>query len=84
MMTPAATGHCRLDTVTKGKTVSLIQKSLSITDADRKYAEAVYPMVQDSIKEGIFLPRRNGSLCSRRYCGFWQNCEKEFHGIVKD
>jgi RecB family exonuclease len=84
MMTPAATGHCRLDTVTKGKTVSLIQKSLIITDADRKYAETVYPMVQDSINEGIFLPRRNGSLCSRRYCGFWRSCEKEFHGAVKD
>ncbi len=84
MMTPGATGHCRLDMVTKGKTVSLIQKSLSITDADRKYAETVYPMVQNSIKEGIFLPRRNGSLCSRRYCGFWKNCEKEFHGVVKD
>lgn len=84
MMTPAATGQCRLDMVTKGKTVSLIQKSLTITDADRQYAKTVYPMVQDSIKEGIFLPRRNGSLCSRRYCGFWKSCEKEFHGVVKD
>lgn len=84
MITPAATGHCRLDTVTKGKTVSLVQKSLTITDADREYAQTVYPMVQESINEGIFLPRRNGSLCSRRYCGFWKNCEKEFHGVVKD
>ena len=84
MMTPAATGHCRLDTITKGKTVSLTHKSLIITDGDRKYAETVYPMVQDSIKEGIFLPRRNGSLCSRRYCGFWKYCEREFHGVIKD
>lgn len=84
MMTPAASGECRLDMVTKAKTVSLIQKSFVVTDADRKYAEIVYPMVQDSIREGIFLPRRNGSLCSRRYCGFWKNCEKEFHGAVKD
>jgi RecB family exonuclease len=84
MITPAATGQCRLDTITKGKTVNLVQKSFTITDADRKYVQTVYPMVQDSIGDGIFLPRRNGALCSRRYCGFWRSCEKEFYGVVKD
>ena len=34
MITPAASGACRLDTVTKGKTVSLIQKSFSINERD--------------------------------------------------
>ena len=58
MITPAASGACRLDTVTKGKTVTLIQKSFCVSEKDRQYAEIVYPMVQDSIREGIFLPRR--------------------------
>jgi hypothetical protein len=71
MITPAASGACRLDTVTKGKTVSLIQKSFVINEKDRHYAETIYPMVQDSIREGIFLPRRSSPLCSRRFCGFW-------------
>lgn len=83
MITPAATGDCRLDTVTKGRTVSLIQKSFSITEKDRQYAETVYPMVQDSIREGIFLPRRNSPLCSKRYCGYWNACENEYGGSVR-
>jgi RecB family exonuclease len=83
MITPAATGACRLDTVTKGKTVDLMQKSFAVTAQDRRYAEIVYPMVQDSIREGIFLPRRNSPLCSRKYCGFWRTCEKEYGGCVR-
>lgn len=83
MITPAASGACRLDTVTKGKTVRLIHKSFAITEQDRKYAEMIYPMVQDSIRDGIFLPRRNTPLCSRRYCGFWKRCEQEYGGTVR-
>ncbi len=83
MITPQATGHCRLDTITKGRTVSLIQKSFEIGTEDRKYAETVYPMVQDSIRDGIFLPRRGSALCSRVYCGFWRSCEEEFGGSVR-
>jgi len=84
MITPAATGACRLDTVTKGKTVTLVQKSFCVSEKDRQYAEIVYPMVQDSIREGIFLPRRGSPLCSKRYCGFWRICEKEFGGSVRE
>ena len=83
MITPAASGACRLDTVTKGKTVSLIQKSFCVSEKDRQYAETIYPMVQDSIREGIFLPRRSSPLCSRRYCGYWSICEKEYGGSVR-
>jgi len=84
MITPAASGLSRLDTVTKGRTVSLAQKSFQIGPADRKYAEAVYPMVQESIRDGIFLPRRSSGLCSRKYCGYWRSCEREFGGVVRD
>lgn len=31
-----------------------------------------------SMRKGIFLPRRNSSLCSRKCCGFWKICEQEF------
>ena len=84
MITPAATGTCRLDSVTKGRTVTLIKKSFSVSEKDRQYAEAIHPMVQDSIREGIFLPRRSSSLCSRRHCGYWPVCEKEYGGSVRE
>lgn len=84
MITPEASGACRLDTVTKGRTVKLAQKSFQVEAADRRYAETIYPMVQESIRDGIFLPRRSGALCSRKYCGYWRSCEREFGGVVRD
>jgi putative RecB family exonuclease len=83
MITPQATGACRLDTVTKSRTVSLVQKTFDVNADDRRYAENIYPMVQDSIREGIFVPRSSSALCSRGYCGFWRVCEREFGGSVR-
>lgn len=84
MITPQASGLCRLDTVTKERTIRLSQKSFQVEAADRRYVETIYPMVQDSIREGIFLPRRSSGLCSRKYCGYWHLCEREFGGVVRD
>jgi RecB family exonuclease len=84
MITPGASGLCRLDTITKGRTVALTQKNFLVGHADRRYAETIYPMVQESIREGIFLPRRSSGLCSRKYCGYWRACEREFGGVVRD
>ncbi len=44
MITPQATGSCRLDTVTKSRTVSLVPKSFEVKTEDRRYAETIYPM----------------------------------------
>lgn len=84
IITAASSGACRVDTVTKGKTVRVIQKSFMVSEADRRYLEKVYPMVQASVRNGVFLPRRNSALCSRTFCGFWRVCEREFGGSVRD
>jgi RecB family exonuclease len=47
MITPKATGVCRLDTVTKGRTVRIIHKSFAVVEQDRKYAETIYPMARN-------------------------------------
>jgi len=41
-------------------------------------------MVQDSIRDGIFLPRRGSPFFSKRYCGYWKICETEYGGSVHD
>jgi len=51
MITPGANGLCRLDTVTKTKTVQGIQQSYQVCAEDRRFAETLYPMVQESIKD---------------------------------
>ena len=82
MITPGATGACRLDTVTKTQDVQLVQQSCTIGAEERRYAETIYPMVQDGIRDGIYTPRRGSSFCSRRYCGYWRECEREYGGRI--
>ncbi len=47
-------------------------------------AETLYPMVQDSIRDGVYPPHRGSPLCSRRHCGYWRECEREFGGRVPE
>jgi hypothetical protein len=84
MITPGASGLCRLDTVTKTKTVQVVQQSYQVASEDRRFAETLYPMVQDSIRDGIYPPHRSSPLCSRRYCGFWRHCQRELGGRVAE
>src|SRR5262249_16406521 len=82
MITPGASGSCRLDTVTKTKTVQVVQQTYEVGSEERRFAETLYPMVQDSIRDGIYPPHRNSSMCSRRHWGFGRECEREFGGRV--
>lgn len=84
LLTPQSRGRVALHTMTKQKTVQVIEQSAEIGPADVKFAETLYPMVQDSIRDGIYYPRRdNNYLCSRKNCPFWRACEKEFGGEVE-
>jgi hypothetical protein len=76
MITPGATGVCRLDTVTKTKAVQLVQQSCEIGPEERRCAEALYPMVQEAMRDGIYTPRRGSPLCSRGYCVYWRECDE--------
>jgi len=84
MITPGASGLCRLDTVTKTKTVQVIQQTYEVGLEERRFAETLYPMIQDSIRDGLYPPHRSNPLCSRRHCGYWRACEREFGGRVPE
>lgn len=78
-----ARGVGRIDYLLKSKRPKLIHFITEIAADDVQYAEAVYPMVQDSIRDGVFYPRRSDRFpCTRRYCAFWRACETEFGGRV--
>ena len=84
MITPGASGECRLDTVTKTKTVQVIQQTFAVGQEERRFAETLYPMVQESIRDGIYPPHRSSPLCSRKHCGYWRECEREYGGHVPE
>lgn len=79
---PDAKGSVRLDTVTKTKTIQVIQQSFRIGDKDLLQIERMYPLAQEAMRSGYYVPNRNSFLCSRKYCPFWQQCEQDFGGEV--
>jgi hypothetical protein len=83
LLAPESRGLVRIDTLVKSKTVKIVSQSGEIGPGDVLYAERMYSMAQDAIRDGIFYPRRASNLCSRKYCAYWRRCEGEFGGEVK-
>jgi hypothetical protein len=83
---PAAAPHtaARLYTITKTRTPAAVQNTVEICAADRAYAEWAYATAQREMREGIIVPRRSSLLCSRKNCAYWQACEEEYGGCVRD
>lgn len=36
------------------------------------------------LREGAVMPRRSSLLCSRANCAYWQVCEAEYGGCVRE
>lgn len=83
VLSPKLSGRARLDTITKTATIQVVAQSFDVGPGDVKHVETMYPFVQDAIKDGLFYPRRDNNLCSRKWCPFWRACEAEFGGTVE-
>jgi hypothetical protein len=81
-ITPEATGAACIDTLVKTKEPQLIQISHRIDDAEIRQTHVMYPLVQDAMRGGLYVPNRASNLCSRKHCAFWRACEREFGGQV--
>lgn len=84
LLCPESRGRARLDTLVKAKTVQYVPQSIEIGPDDVEYAESLYPLVQSAMRDAVFYPRRDNGICSRKYCSFWRDCEKEYGGKVKE
>ncbi len=74
----------RIDTVTSAKTATYSRQSLKIEPTHRAHAAKLYPMVRESMDSGLYLPNRSSMFCSRSNCTFWERCEDEYGGKVKE
>jgi CRISPR/Cas system-associated exonuclease Cas4 (RecB family) len=83
LLCPKASGKARRDTITKTKVVQIVPQPIEIGPADVAYLEAIYPQAQEAMRDGVFYPRRDSTMCSRKYCAFWRDCENEYGGKVK-
>jgi hypothetical protein len=83
-LTPYASGELAVDTLVKTKTIGLVQLTATIDASDVASTQAMYPLVQQSIRAGHFVPNRAHFVCSKKHCGFWRACEQRYGGRVKE
>lgn len=75
----------RFNYVTKQKTPQTFSVETKATDNQLAHAIFMFDKVYKSaIELEIFYPNRSNNMCSRKYCGYWNECEKKFGGRVKD
>lgn len=57
--------------------------SLTVDEAQKRYALGLISKVDGAINSNIFYPKRDNFLCSQKFCGYWQQCQHDFGGYVK-
>ncbi len=79
-----ASGKVAIHTLVRTKTPQLVKQEYTVNDADVRFTETMFPLVQESCRGGVYVPNRNSMFCSRSDCAYWSECEKEFGGEVKE
>jgi hypothetical protein len=83
-LTHRSTGMGRIDTLVKTKSPQLIQQSFSITEQELHATDTLYPVAQELIRGGVYVPNRRSMMCSRRNCAYWRHCEEKWGGEVPE
>ncbi len=88
MATAARTGEPTkggvVDYLVKTKTAKVVPVPVSFTERDYTYFKNMIALTARQIETKIFVPNRQSTLCSRKYCGYFNECEKDFGGRVRD
>ena len=53
------------------------------TAADNRWMDELFPLAQEAMRSGYYMPHRNSTGCSRHRCPYWQRCEQDFGGVVE-
>ncbi len=79
----APSGVVRSDILVTGSTPQLITQTWEVSAADVQWTDALYPLAQEAMRRGYYLPNRNSIHCSRHHCPCWKRCEQDFGGVVE-
>jgi CRISPR/Cas system-associated exonuclease Cas4 (RecB family) len=74
---------CVVDYLVRTKSSKLVQVPFQVTSRHLDYYKNIIGLVARQIEAQIFTPNRQQQLCSRRYCGYWEECERDFGGVVR-
>lgn len=62
------------------KTVSLTK---NIDNSDKEYVLRLVSAIDAAVNKELFYPNRASMMCSKKNCGYWAQCEKDWGGKVK-
>ncbi len=73
-----------LDYGVKLKKPKLVTAEIAPTQTDQDFIVNLIGQIASGIRKQHFMPNRGHMLCSKKYCGFWEMCQKNYGGKVKD
>lgn len=74
----------RIDYAVVKKEPGIVSYPVVVEQSDIEYFLKLMDSVARGIENEIWIPNRMQILCSRRWCGFWNECEKANGGRVRD
>ena len=82
-LTYEASGKVRLDILITGNDPHCVSQPWEVTEDDIRFNDTLYPLAQQAMRRGYYIPNRSSVHCSRHHCPHWRRCEDEFGGTVE-
>ena len=77
------TNQVMFNYVIKQKTPKTITLEKQMDDSDKEYVLKVVSAIDSAVNKELFYPNRASMMCSKKNCGYWAQCEKDWGGKVK-
>jgi hypothetical protein len=73
----------RVDYVVDKKVPECVSYEDTVEDSDIELLLNLIGKYQEAVKSGFDMPNRSSYMCNKKYCGYWEHCEKMYGGRVK-
>ena|SRR2546426_629845 len=77
-----ASGVVRSHLLVMSNTPQHVVYTWEVTADDVQWTNALYPLAQQAMRRGYYMPNRNSARCNRHHCPHWRRCEQDFGGVV--
>jgi hypothetical protein len=65
-------------------TAKAIAAPISFSERDFKYVQSMIGLAARQIELKVFPPNRQNQMCSRKFCGYWEMCIRDYGGTVRE
>ena len=78
-----ASGVVRSDTLVNSESPQCVSQVWEINEADIQLTDALYPVAQEAMRRGYYMPNHGSAHCGSHQCPHWRRCEQDFGGLVE-